>query len=295
MIEVFLAAVPHAADAESSALAQRLQDLYDEGQATWPKLALSPEALARHLGVANKGEKDPLAALGQIHGADFFLAASCVFAVPGADRAFAKQYLGQVGAYVGRIDARQAFIDEVTQELSKRLLMSEDGGAPKIAMYNGRGALGAFVRVTAQRVAKNLLRGKTMDRLETAKANQEPSKDLDPEVLLLKKRFSAEFEQAFEATLGQISREERNVLKLHYLSGLSIDDVGAACNVSRATAARWLSKARSRIVQLTYKSFADAAGPNSASPESMLALIKSELGATVARYFDSEPKPEPEP
>jgi hypothetical protein len=48
---------------------------------------------------------------------------------------------------------------------------------------------------------------------------------------------------------------------------------------------------RSRIIQLTYKAFADAAGPSSATPESMLALVKSELGSTVARYFDSDALP----
>jgi RNA polymerase sigma-70 factor (ECF subfamily) len=291
MLDVFLASVPHAADADQGAIAQCLSDLYAEGQASWPALALGQEAFARHLGTVTKGEGDVLAALGKVHGADFYLACACVFGVAGASRAFADAYLGQVATYVGQIDARPAF-DDVRQELSRKLLLAEPDEVPKLALYNGRGALGAFVRVTATRVAKNMLRGKTIDRLDTAKAGQQAAKDLDPEVVLLKKRFSAEFTQAFDATMAVLSREERNVLKLHYLSGLSIEQVGEACNVSRATAARWLAKARSRIVQLTYKSFADAAGPNSASPESMLALVKSELGSTVARYFDSEAAPE---
>jgi len=288
-VDVFVAVVPHSESVPD--LAARLDALYATGRAAWPGLALMPEAFARHLGAVTRSESDVGAALDAMRPADFYIAAACAFRVAGAETAFAKKYLGKIPAYVASIDPSPAFGDEVTQELSTRLFVPEPGGVAKIALYTGRGAVEGFLRSTAANIARNLKRAPAMDRLGTTQENREPARDLDPEVLLLKKRFAAEFDQAFAATVAQLTSDERKVLKLHYLNGLSIDDVGTACNVSRATAARWLAKARTRIIQLTYKSFATAAGPSSASPESMLALIKSELGAAVAKSFDSQPSP----
>lgn len=288
---MFLAAVPHAAAIPERELTDVLADLHRRGQAAWPKLPLAPEGFVRHLAAVVKGERDVRLALADVHAEDFFLAAACVFRVPGAERAFADAHLGAVAMYVSKIDPRPAFTDEVRQELARKLFVPEPGDAPKIAAYGGRGALAAFVRVTASRMASNMKRSRAEEHLGTTKETNQPARDLDPEVMLLKSRFAREFETAFAETMGALSVEERNVLKMHYLQGLTIDDVGKACNVSRATAARWLAKARTRIVQLTYTSFAASAGPNSASPHSMLALVKSELGATVAKYFDSERTP----
>lgn len=290
-VSVFVAVVAHAADLPERELEARIDALYAEGRAAWPSIALAPEAFARHLGSVTRTESDVVAALAAVRPADFYIAAACVFRAPGAEHAFAKKYLGNVPSYVARIDPSPAFADEVTQELGARLFAPEPGGSAKIALYTGRGQIEGFLRSTAGNIAKNMKRAPVMDHLDTTKQNREPARDLDPEVLLLKKRFAAEFEQAFTATVAQLTSDERKVLKLHYLNGLSIDDVGTACNVSRATAARWLAAARTRIVQLTYKSFATAAGPSSASPQSMLALIKSELGASVAKSFESERSP----
>lgn len=295
-VSVFVALVPHAGDSiPEHELAARLDALHAEGRAAWPNIALSPEAFARHLGAVTQTESDVVAALDAVRAADFYIAAACVFRVVGAENAFAKRYLGNVPSYVARIDPSPAFGDEVTQELSSKLFVPEPGGVAKIALYTGRGQVEGFLRTAAANIAKNLKRVPAMDHLDTTKQNREPARDLDPEVLLLKKRFAAEFDQAFSETVAQLTSDERKVLKLHYLTGLSIDDVGTACNVSRATAARWLAKARTRIVQLTYKSFATAAGPSSASPESMLALIKSELGASIAKSFESQRSPDAKP
>lgn len=286
MVAVFGAIVAHAEETE--ALATRLGELYAQGRAEWPAIVLSPEAFARHLGAVMKSEPSLDAALADVRGADLYLAAACVFRIPDAERAVSKTYFERIPSYVARIDPSPAFADEVRQELSLKLFVAEPGEAPRIARYTGRGSFEGFLRRAAANIAQDLKRARSNERLNTTKESSLPAKDLDPEILLLKKRFAAEFERAFSATVAQLTPDERKVLKLHYLQGLSIDEVGAACDVSRATAARWLAKARTRIVQLTYTSFAQAAGPNSASPESMLAMVKSELGASLAKTLASD-------
>jgi len=49
--------------------------------------------------------------------------------------------------------------------------------------------------------------------------------EVDPEMLLLKQRYAAEFTDAFKAVLVTLSSDERNVLRLHYLDGLTVEEV----------------------------------------------------------------------
>jgi RNA polymerase sigma-70 factor, ECF subfamily len=46
-----------------------------------------------------------------------------------------------------------------------------------------------------------------------------------------------------------LSRQERNVLRMHVTGHCSIDEIGRAYNVHRATAARWLDRTRTRIYE----------------------------------------------
>ena len=79
--------------------------------------------------------------------------------------------------------------------------------------------------------------------------------------------------------------DERAVLKLHYLDGLSIDEVGVAYRVSRATAARWLAKARARVVDETQRRLSEKLGRSAPNADSLLAMVQSELHLSLSRII----------
>jgi RNA polymerase sigma-70 factor (ECF subfamily) len=239
-------------------------------------------AFARRVGevVATDGD------LAKVHLPDLYLAFACVHGDEAAIRTFSHVHLPRIQEWVAHVDRSTAFADDVRQEVSRRLLVGHEG-PPQIGGYSGRGALGAFVRVFATRLARKMKRRKAdqADRHREEPDGGLPSPDLDPELALLRRKFAREFAEAFRTALSELGPDERNVLKLHYLDGLSIDEVGVAYRVSRATAARWLAKARGRVADETRRLVAERLGPSAPNGASLLALVQSQLDASLMKML----------
>jgi RNA polymerase sigma-70 factor, ECF subfamily len=249
--------------------------------AAWPGVTLAPEVFLGHLR-ARLEDTDTAATLEKIHTADLYLACACLHGDEQAWRELDKQHLARVPQFVGRIDGTPAFSDEVRQRLGEKLIRETDGPA-KLALYTGRGPFGAWLRVAAIREAQNLKRRgkKTVDANDIALA----ATDHDPEMMLLKQRFAAEFSEAFKAVLVTLSSDERNVLRLHYLDGLTVEEVGKVYRVSRATAARWIASARDTIIERTQAALGDRLGESAPRAQSLLAFVKSQLDLSLRRHF----------
>jgi RNA polymerase sigma-70 factor (ECF subfamily) len=264
-----------------AALIEGLERALAAGHAAHPAVVLDDETFARALAsvVAQDKGASPAASLSRIHVADLFLARAAVAGDPVAQRSVESLHLSRVREWVSHVDRNEAFAADMQQEAARRLLI-EDEREPKLLGYTGRGALGAFIRVFVTRLArKHKRRSSEKGHSEPSEALQAP--DLDPEIALLKKRYAREFSDALQRTLLTLDADERNVLKLHYIDGLSIEEVGAAYNVSRATAARWLQKARLRVVDETQRVLSDRLGASAPHAASLLALVRSQLDASL--------------
>lgn len=270
------------------ALEASLETIAREAAAAHPKIKLAHEVFVEHIR-ARLPEEDPAKALEKLNAADLFLACACLHNEKTAWRELDRAHLSRIPEFVGRIDRSPSFADEIRQRLAEKLLHDDAGGPGKLGLYTGRGPLGAWLRVAAIREAQNAKRsGKaSVDADDVALA----SPDQDPEVQLLKRRYAAEFKEAFQSVLVSLSTDERNILRLHYLDGLTIEEVGKAYRVSRATAARWIADARDKIVERIQKSLGDrlkgkAKGAEAPRAESMLAFVRSQLDMSLRRHFD---------
>jgi RNA polymerase sigma-70 factor (ECF subfamily) len=250
--------------------------------ASWPGVAITPEVFLEHLR-ARLEEADTADTLEKIHASDLYLACACLHGDEQAWRQLDKQHLARVPQFVGRIDAASTFSDEVRQRLGEKLIRETAEGPAKLALYTGRGPFGAWLRVAAIREAQNLKRRgkKTVDANDIALA----ATDHDPEMLLLKQRYAAEFTDAFKAVLVTLSSDERNVLRLHYLDGLTVEEVGKVYRVSRATAARWIASARDTIIERTQAALGDRLGESAPRAQSLLAFVRSQLDLSLRRHF----------
>lgn len=248
----------------------------------YPDVHVDLPAFARRLGELVSAGGD----LSKVNVADLYLAFACVQGDHAAIRTFSHVHLPRIREWVAHVDGSPAFADDVRQEVSRRLLVGHEG-PPQLGGYSGRGALGAFVRVFATRLALKMRRRKA-DRPDRHREEPDgglPSPDLDPELALLRRKFAREFAEAFRTALAELGPDERNVLKLHYLDGLSIDEVGVAYRVSRATAARWLAKARGRVADETRRLVAERLGPSAPNGASLLALVQSQLDASLMKML----------
>jgi RNA polymerase sigma-70 factor, ECF subfamily len=248
----------------------------------WPDITLDDRVFVRTLGRVLTTD-DVATELTALNAADLYLACACIAGDAQAQRAFSRHHLGRVREWVAHVDRNEAFAEDVRQEASRKLLLSADHG-PKLADYSGRGALGAFVRVFVTRLARKMVARSPAYRHDARPVNLAAA-ELDPEVALLRRRYAREFADAFKATLVGLDADERNVLKLHYIDGLSIAEVGTTYHVSRATAARLLAKAKARIVHETKEALARRLGRSAPGAETLFAIVESQLGASFVKFF----------
>lgn len=253
LTQAFLAACPAQAAASLAAtVAKPLADLWRAASTAWPELTIDPKGFAQYLAKQIPFASEPLSELAQLHGADLLLAYACLQRLPAALTAFEQKVLVYVPSWINRLDSSPAFVTEVQQLMRTRLLVGGPEDPPRIAEYSGRGTLIGWARVVAVRTALNLRRG------ASGKQHQEldglfevASNNANPELAFIKESCRQEFKQAFADAFLALSPDERNVLRLHYLSELSCEKIGVLLRVHRNTVSRRLDSARSTLLYET--------------------------------------------
>jgi len=217
-----------------------IRQMFLAGQSQWPVLKLGFDDFSDHclrLG-ANQGELEP---------ADLFLCCACVHAEPEALRLFQIHGAKVAIDAIKRVDSDDDFVRDTLQELWSKLLL---GGEAKVRSYSGRGPLQAWVRVAATRIALDRVRVKKRHaQRQTELPERLAAPDVNVDAAVLKARFGAAFEEALRVALANLSAEDRNVLRLHVVDRCSIDEIGRAYGVHRATAARRIERTRTRIFE----------------------------------------------
>ena len=160
--------------------------------------------------------------------------------------------------------------------------------APRLALYSGRGSLHGFVRVAAMRIALNLKRNKA-EKSESLSGRNVAAHSDDPEKIVMKKRDAAAFRRAFERAISTLEVDARNVLRLHYVDCLSIEEVATTYKVGRATAARWLAKAKATVMRQTLDELVSSRGRHRGAAE-WLEIVESQFGSSLFDCLGGKPR-----
>lgn len=249
--------------------------MYSAGQRAWPAIALELETFVAHCKSVMTGDEGlPFEA------ADLYLCCACAQGQPAALRSFEGACLSVAKAAIRRIDSGDDFVRDTLQELWSKLLV---GGDARVRSYSGRGPLQAWVRVAATRVA--------LDRQRTQKRGMErqvelseklATDDLGIEATLLKARFGHAFQEALETSLSTLSKQERNVLRMHVVGQCSIDEIGRAYEVHRATAARWIDRSRAKIYEGVRQALCVEHKLTASEFDSLATLVGAELSLRLS-------------
>jgi RNA polymerase sigma-70 factor (ECF subfamily) len=268
------------ADAELEPI---LAQLLERGRARWPQLALAPDLLAGEIGA----RAQTLDALRALHAEDVHLAIACVRGVRGAHEAFEEECLGarRLIAALRRIDPSPAFVDDVRQAVREKLFVPAPG---HIVEYSGRGALAAWTRVTAVRVALRL-RPKPQADEETA---EEKATGGDPELRFLRARYGAQFKEALVASFARLDDEQHNLLRLHLVEGLGTAQIAALFGLDRSTIKRRLAGCRETLLTQTQALLRERLGLSPDSFHSLARLLASQLDVSVQRLLRERASPE---
>jgi RNA polymerase sigma-70 factor (ECF subfamily) len=193
--------------------------------------------------------------------------------------------LTEVDAAGASTRSPQDLVDDVKQVLRVQLLVPRDGRPAGIAGYRGKGPLRGWVRITATR---ELIRHQRK-RAREAPSNRPLDEALgdagDPLLSQLKAEYRTEFATALREAIAELGAEDRTLLRQQIVDQLSIDEIGAAFGVHRATAARWLQRARGALVTATRGRLAARLKVSVDEIDSVIRLVQSQLDASVIRYL----------
>jgi RNA polymerase sigma-70 factor, ECF subfamily len=254
----------------------------EAGHRRWPRIAITPAQLAAHLARHGIAATAPHA-----HAEDLYLASACTVADVAALAAFDAELVPVMRAAVRRLQNADDFVDEVVQVIRERVLVAPPGELPRIADYSGQGALRSWVRVVAMRIALNMLRDRRRDVLvgddrlfETIAAEHGHGGSAE--------RYREAAADALRAAFAALSPRDRNLLRMHHLHGLTVDELAPSLGVHRATVARWIAGAREQLLAQTRTGLVTRLDIGASTIDSILEGIASEVDASVVRLLADE-------
>jgi RNA polymerase sigma-70 factor (ECF subfamily) len=217
---------------------------------------------------------------------DLFLAFACGRGDSRAIGLFEERFGTVIERVRRRFGPRAPTYDELLADVNQRLFAPRDGSEPRILGFSGQSSLSGWLKVVATRILLN--------RLEAARP-EDPMDDrlLDglglvhasPEHLLQREEARAHFKAAFARAVEGLSARDRQMLRLAFVDGLTIDDLGELYAVHRTTAFRWLQQASERLSSGLRTILRESLKLSDAEYDRWCESLRSGLELSVKRYF----------
>ncbi|HTV18044.1 MAG TPA: sigma-70 family RNA polymerase sigma factor [Polyangiaceae bacterium] len=235
----------------SGETSRSIREAHARGASAWPALHVTCEQFHSQI-VRASGE----GAAAPSHAEDFYFCVACTNADTLAHELLEAGYFPQLRQIVQGVVMDGAAVDDILQDLRMRLLA---GASPKIATYQGRGALGSWLRKAALYAARDYCREKTSERRrqraislqQELQPRDEP--DAAPRAANQNER---ECEQAWSTAKRHMPVADLQLLEHRFGSEMSIDTLGPIYAVHRATIARRVQRALQRARRLARNALA---------------------------------------
>lgn len=268
-------------------------ELANEARSTWPEIELPTGVFASYVQERIPAGETVDVYMRQMRTSDLYLACACARGDARALALFERHCLSAVDSALSRmIGMNGDIVDEIKQQLRRRLLVAEHGPAG-IVKFSGKGSLRRWLKVLAVRQALKL-------RARTARED-DPTGDSplegalvpagDPHLDYVKRLYQHELATAITQALPTLGRREQTMLRQSFVDGLTIDDLGRFYRVHRATAARWLAEAQSRLAVATRLILKQRLNMNGPELNSILRLIRSGLQVSLTGLFPPQRRP----
>jgi RNA polymerase sigma-70 factor (ECF subfamily) len=259
---------------------ERLGELLAAAHQAWPDLGLDEPALVRF--VAERASR--AADLDVARAGDLALASECARGSAKALAIVEALIRREIAPSVRRLKLGEADVNDALQRTTTDLFVASPLRPPGIARYDGRGELTGWLRVAAVRSGLKVLRGGRREASleeEQLGARIAGARGDEPDLAYMKSLYRPAFEAAFRDALASLPARDRTLLKQSLLDGLSIDALAGLYKVHRATAARWVARAREELVESTRKLFQAQVRASPEECESLLRALQSHLDVTL--------------
>ena len=275
-----------AAPADAQRLEAALADLVRRARAGLAGVTLADSRFLRSAGAA-AATSDPQR-IEALQASDLLLAAAALAGEEAALHLLEERFLSLAAGAAAGLDASPAFADEVRQELREKLLVGRDGRPPGLAKYSGAGPLAAYVRISARRLALNLLEAR-----RGAPSSDEdallglPAPESDPELQLLRERSAAAIKRAVHEALAGLPVRERLMLRMHYVDGVTMTQIGKVYGVHQSNVSRTLDGARSKVLADVRRLLTDRLRLGDRELDSLVGMVRSGLDLSLSRALRS--------
>jgi RNA polymerase sigma-70 factor (ECF subfamily) len=254
--------------------------LYAEAAAAWPGVSVERDVFVAAY-EAKVGDDEPLPPAGA---AELYLALACARGDNAAIAAFDREFLAVVPVALAAMKLPAATVDDVRATVRDKLLLAEPGAQPRVIEYAGRGRLKGLVQVTATRTAIDRIRHEAKEAELPAKEFAGPG---NLELSLIKAQYREAFVAGFTRAVAAASRRDRNLLRLHFLGGVTLEQLAQMYGVHRATVVRWLAAAREAVFGATREHVAETIGAPADELDEMFDLVRSRVELSVERLLAS--------
>jgi RNA polymerase sigma-70 factor (ECF subfamily) len=214
--------------------------------------------------------------------ASLYLCCACLQRDDAACAAFHRTYATVVRNAIARIHPDRHWLDDVASALFEKLLIGKE---PRLARYSGRGDLGAWLKVAATRAAIDAKRRLPEQEDEPLSSGSAIAMSMSPESLVFCRTHATTILDALSRATSALDRKQRNVLRLSYDDGMSIDEIGALYGVHRATVARWLAHARSAVESAVFEDLKRRHGIEAAEVASLIQGARPHLEDNLRRLL----------
>ncbi|MDC0744620.1 sigma factor-like helix-turn-helix DNA-binding protein [Polyangium mundeleinium] len=255
-----------------------MKDALDRAAARWPDLPLPDAAFEAALSARIlEGE-----GLDSLHVEDLFLAHHAGRGNAAAV-AVVMKLVDPLRVELRRTGADEQLVRDVLAELPAELIAPRADAPPRILGYTGKGPLGGWLRVVAVRAVVERRR-RASERPTEALVVEQVAAEHDPELDLLRHRYTRELQAGFAEAFAALTPDQRLLLRQHHVDGLSIDRLAALHGVHRATAARRVAAAREALFEGVRAALVKELGIGNETFDSIVRLVRSEVSIHLSRY-----------
>lgn len=217
--------------------------------------------------------------------AEEYLVQACLAGRPGAASALEREYLVKLAPRVRQLCKSPYVADEALQALREKLLLPP---SPRLAQYENRGQLAAWLTIVAVRTALDVTRRAQHGALRlTELSEQLVTHALSPESQFATRQLDEALRRALRAALSRLPPPQRFALKMQLVAGWSIDQIGRALSLHRATAARWLVSAREQLEADVRDALVRDLGVEAGEVDVALGSLRSRLDLRLSQFFQS--------
>ena len=280
-------------------LPESLTAFCNESRLKWPAIPLTSRAFVAHVARHIPSDVRPREALSSIRGADLFLAAACLSGTAGAFEAFEQTCMKAIPRKLAQMNLSADAVLDLQQQLRTRLLVPSAESEPKIAGFAGRGPIEKWVQAAAVKMALNWIK-KSRRLAKVEVANEEkllrgmvdwkdsPSGLASQDKIYLASKYGELVQSALRAAFRAMEPEQRNLLRLHYIDGLPLDQIGTILKVHKATVSRRIAAIRDQILLTVRSELRRQLHSSESVVDSLLAQLQSQLNLSLSALYRSE-------